>query len=45
MPPAFGRGRNCATGHRRTHGLNDDATSVLTRSGECGYRVTWGVSP
>ncbi|MFK0281846.1 thaumatin family protein [Streptomyces sp. NPDC090499] len=25
--------------------VNDDATSVLTCSGECGYRVTWGVSP
>lgn len=25
--------------------VNDDATSVFTYSGECGYRVTWGVSP
>ncbi|MEV6479952.1 thaumatin family protein [Streptomyces sp. NPDC051576] len=25
--------------------VNDDATSVLTCSGECGYRITWGVSP
>ena len=25
--------------------VNDDATSVLTCSGECDYRVTWGVSP
>ncbi|RPE41765.1 thaumatin family protein [Streptomyces sp. Ag109_O5-1] len=25
--------------------VNDDATSVFTCSGECGYRVTWGVSP
>jgi hypothetical protein len=24
--------------------VNDDATSVLTCSGECNYRVTWGVS-
>jgi hypothetical protein len=24
--------------------VNDDATSVLTCSGECDYRVTWGVS-
>ncbi|MFF7329930.1 thaumatin family protein [Streptomyces sp. NPDC090306] len=25
--------------------VDDDATSVLTCSGECGYRITWGVSP
>jgi hypothetical protein len=25
--------------------VNDDATSVLTCSGECDYRITWGVSP
>lgn len=25
--------------------VNDDATSVQTCSGECGYRITWGVSP
>lgn len=25
--------------------VNDDETSVLTCSGECGYRITWGVSP
>ncbi len=25
--------------------VSDDATSVLTCSGECGYRITWGVSP
>lgn len=25
--------------------VDDDATSVLTCSGECDYRVTWGVSP
>ncbi|MEV7384726.1 thaumatin family protein [Streptomyces sp. NPDC091215] len=25
--------------------VNDDATSVFTCSGACGYRVTWGVSP
>jgi hypothetical protein len=25
--------------------VNDDATSVFICSGECGYRVTWGVSP
>ena len=25
--------------------VNDDATSVLTCSGECNYRITWGVSP
>ncbi|MFC1411871.1 thaumatin family protein [Streptacidiphilus sp. N1-12] len=25
--------------------VNDDATSVLTCSGECSYRITWGVSP
>ncbi|MFJ9249710.1 thaumatin family protein [Streptomyces sp. NPDC101776] len=24
--------------------VDDDATSVLTCSGECGYRITWGVS-
>ena len=25
--------------------VDDDATSVLTCTGECDYRVTWGVSP
>jgi hypothetical protein len=25
--------------------VDDDATSVLTCSGECDYRITWGVSP
>jgi Thaumatin family len=25
--------------------VDDDATSVLTCTGECGYRITWGVSP
>jgi len=25
--------------------VDDDATSVLTCSGECSYRITWGVSP
>jgi hypothetical protein len=25
--------------------VNDDATSVFTCSGECDYRITWGVSP
>jgi hypothetical protein len=25
--------------------VNDDATSVLSCSGECNYRITWGVSP
>jgi hypothetical protein len=25
--------------------VNDDATSVLTCTGECGCRTTWGVSP
>ena len=25
--------------------VDDDATSVLTCTGECSYRITWGVSP
>ena len=25
--------------------VNDDETSVFTCSGECDYRITWGVSP